>query len=419
MTRASSEFQVFAKPVGAHCNLDCSYCYYLEKKDLYPHAASARMPEDLLEKYIVQHFQACPIPTVLFSWHGGESTLLGLDYFRKIVALQRRHCPPGREFVNDIQTNGTLLDEQWARFLATEGFSVGLSLDGPAEWHDRCRVSKGGKPTHAQVVAAYQLLRRFGVDCTVLCVVSDANVHRPLEVYRFFKDLGAHYLVFLPLVRRTQEGGLTSDSVPAEAFGEFLCAVFDEWLRHDVGHVYIQMFEEAVRTAQGEEHTLCVFRRTCGELPVLEHNGDFYSCDHFVDKDHFLGNLREVSLLQVLEGAPQRAFGRAKWDSVPRQCHGCDVLEYCNGGCPKDRMPASPDGVPGVNILCAGYRRFFRHARPAVRRLAGLISSGRPAEHIAESSRNTGPGRNDPCPCGSGKKFKKCCRNGGQTTVSR
>ena len=414
MVTASTEFQVFVKPIGAACNLDCRYCYYLEKQQLYPKDAPLRMPEDLLEDYIAQHIAACPIPTVLFSWHGGEPTLLGVDYFRRIVEIQRRHRISGREIVNDLQTNGTLLDEEWCRFLAAEGFYVGLSLDGPRELHDAYRVSKGGKPSHAQAINGLQLLQRYGIHCDVLCVVHAGNVGHPLAVYRFFKEAGIRHLVFLPLVKRAEDGGVTAETVAAQAYGAFLCAVFDEWVREDIGRINVLNFEEAARPEQGAEHALCVFRPTCGELPVLEHNGDFYSCDHFVDPEHRLGNIRDRSLIEVLEDPAQRAFGQAKRDSLPHSCRICAVLDCCNGGCPKDRFVGAPDGESGANYLCAGYKAFFTHARPAMRRLASYVQTGRSIEGFAKlirsaDAKGSTAGRNDPCPCGSGRKYKKCC----------
>lgn len=421
MVTASTEFQVFVKPIGAACNLDCRYCYYLEKQQLYPADASRRMPEDLLEHYIAQHIAACPIPTVLFSWHGGEPTLLGVDYFRKIVEIQRKFRIAGREIINDLQTNGTLLDEEWCRFLAAEGFYVGLSLDGPRELHDSYRVSKGGKPTHAQVVEGLHQLQRFGIHCDALCVVHAGNVGHPQAVYRFFKEAGIRHLVFLPLVMRADGGGVTAESVPAEAFGAFLCTIFDQWIREDIGRINVLMFEEAARPEQGAEHAVCVFRPTCGELPVLEHNGDFYSCDHFVDRAHHLGNIRDRSLISVLEDPAQRAFGLAKRDALPRNCRHCDVLDYCNGGCPKDRFVRSAEGESGTNYLCAGYKAFFTHARPYMRQLASYVRTGQPIEGFAArvraaDARAATAGRNDPCPCGSGRKYKKCC--GGERSAA-
>ncbi|MBI2538318.1 MAG: anaerobic sulfatase maturase [Deltaproteobacteria bacterium] len=413
---AAREFQVMAKPIGPICNLDCTYCYYLKKEYLYPKGESFRMSEELLEKYILQHIQASPKPMISFAWHGGEPTILGLDYFRKIVELQRKHQPSGRRIVNGIQTNGTLLDEEWGRFLAEEGFYVGLSLDGPQELHDGYRVTKGQKPTFKQVMGAYKLLRRHKVHVDLLCVVHNLNVHHPIQVYRFFKEMGVEYLQFLPLVERLENGGgVSQQTAPAEAFGTFLCAVFDEWVRQDVGKIVVQIFDEAARPALGMEHALCIFRETCGDVVVLEHNGDFYSCDHFVTPEYRLGNIRETHLAELIESPAQRNFGAAKRDTLPRYCRECPVRDMCNGGCPKDRFIKTPDGEEGLNYLCAGYKKFFLHSREPLRKLAALWRNGEPIEKLMQivqaedvkASPQTG--RNDPCPCGSGKKYKRCC----------
>lgn len=412
------EFQVvMAKPGGAVCNLDCRYCYYLAKRDLYPGGEPFRMSAGLLESYVVQHIDASSGPAVTFAWHGGEPTILGLDYFRTIVTLQRKHRPPGRRIINSVQTNGTLLDEAWCRFFAAEEFLIGLSLDGPQELHDRYRVTRGGKRTWKDVVRGLRLLQTHGVRHDVLCVVHDANAGFPTTVYRFFKELGVQSLQFLPLVERSVSApeGVSDRTVGPEAFGAFLCAIFDEWIRNDVGRITVQIFDEAVRGACGLEHALCIFRETCGDVPVLEHNGDFYACDHFVDPAHRFGNIRETPLAALLACPPQLAFGLTKRASLPRACRDCDVLGLCNGGCPKDRFVRAPDGEEGLNYLCDGYRRFFAHSRPALRQLAALWRSGQPATRVMEWARATDTeararaGRNDLCPCGSGRKYKKCC----------
>lgn len=415
MATASREFQVMVKPIAAACNLDCSYCYYLEKKDLYPKAKLFRMPDAVLESYIAQHIAACPTETISFSWHGGEATLLGLDYFQRIVELQRKHLPAGRTIRNGMQTNGTLLDEEWCRFLAAERFAIGLSLDGPEALHDCYRYAKNGKATHAQVLQAYRMLREHGVQTDVLCVVHDQNVRQPAAVYRFFKDLGVEYLQFLPLIMRSKDGGFSAETVPAQAYGEFLCAIFHEWIRHDIGRIVIQNFDEAAKPFFGMEHALCIWRETCGDVVVVEHNGDFYSCDHFVDKDHHLGNIAETPLAELLEKPALREFGRNKRDSLPDYCLKCEVLSLCNGGCPKDRLIRTPDGEEGLNYLCAGLKTFFGYTAPFLQRMGalwrangsldGLMAQLR-QEDVA-ASRHTG--RNDPCPCGSGRKYKKCC----------
>lgn len=420
MAQASHPYQIFAKPIGAACNLRCDYCYYLKKEALYADEGSIRMPDDVLEEFIVQHIQTTPDPVVLFSWHGGEPTLLGLDYFQKIVGLQRKHQPAHRRIVNGIQTNGTLLDEEWCRFLAAEGFGVGISLDGPEELHDGYRLTRGGEPTHRRAMRGYDLLRKHGVPCDVLCVVHPRNVQHPLEVYRFFKRIKASYIGFLPLVESLQDqsGTVSSRTVLPESFGAFLCAIFDEWLNHDVGQIKIQIFEEAAATALGQDHSLCIFKKTCGDVPVLEHNGDFFSCDHFVDEAHCLGNIRETPLVDLIEDPRQAAFGRAKWDTLPRYCRECEVLSLCHGGCPKDRILLTSDGEAGLNYLCAGYKRFFTHCRRFLEQLSGLRAreshetqrTSLPAKSIRTDSK---VGRNDPCPCGSGRKYKKCCMGKG------
>ncbi len=421
MVKASRELQVFTKPAGSICNLDCHYCYYLKKEHLYPKGESLSMSEDILEEYIVQHIDAFPGPVINFSWHGGEPTILGLEYFRKIVALQGKHLPPDQRITNAIQTNGTLLDEDWCRFLAAEDFAVGISLDGPQEIHDRYRVTKNGNPTHTQAIRGYKLLQKHRIPNDLLCVVNSHNVQYPTQVYRFFKQIGATYLGFLPLVEtqparhgRASEDGVSQRSVPAEAFGSFLCTIFDEWMSKDIGHLKVQIIEEAARIAFGQEHSLCIFRKTCGDVPVIEHNGDFFSCDHFVDPKHHLGNIQESPLVTFLESPAQKAFGQAKWDTLPHYCQVCEVLDMCHGGCPKNRILHTPDGESGLNYLCEGYKRFFTHCRPFVEELAALWQRQtrereRVPEQVAIKRAKPKTGRNDPCPCGSGRKYKKCC----------
>jgi uncharacterized protein len=405
--QVSREFQVFVKPAGPLCNLDCHYCYYLDKRSLYPEASAFRMEESLLEEYIVQHIEAAPGPATAFSWHGGEPTILGVDYFRKVVGLQRKHKPPGRRIVNGIQTNGVLLDEEWCRFLASEEFSVGLSLDGPAELHDAYRVTRGGQPTHKQTLRGFDLLLKHGVPTDIVCVVHNLNVQQPLTVYRFFRDIGCRYLGFLTVVEPAPETetGVSPHTPSAEAYGSFLCRIFDEWIERDTARMTVQIIEEASRPPRGLEHSLCVFRETCGQIPVLEHNGDFFPCDHFVDREHRLGNIRERPLSELLESPAQRAFGEAKRNALPRYCRECETLAMCNGGCPKYRFIRTPDGEPGLNYLCAGLKRFFLHSRAP---LARMVSRQQPQ---AGGDRTAAPkaGRNDPCPCGSGRKYKKCC----------
>ena len=412
------DFQVFVKPAGAACNLACRYCYYLEKAELHPAPGLPRMPSDLLESYIAQHLAASDGPVTRFSWHGGEPTVLGLDYFRRIVELQRRHRPPGRQIANGIQTNGLLIDDAWARFFAAEGFGVGLSLDGPADLHDACRVTRGGEPTHAAAMRALERLQRHRVAHDILCTVHDVNVRHPLRVYRFFRQAGVRTLSFLPVVEPDPASpvGVTPHTVPAGAYGEFLCAIFDEWAARDTDRIEVQAFEEATRPARGLDHSLCTLRETCGDIPVVEHTGDVYSCDHFVNAAHRLGNLRESRLGDLVASPAQRAFGLAKRDTLPRQCRECDVLAQCGGGCPKDRFLRTENGEAGLNYLCPAFRRFYRHVAPFAARvgaghrkptLAELVPDDPGATRAAVAPARAG--RNDPCPCGSGRKFKQCC----------
>ena len=416
MVKASREFQVFAKPIGSICNLDCHYCYYLKTEHLYPKDESFRMSDKILEEYIIQHIDASPEPVIRFSWHGGEPTVLGLDYFRKIVALQRKHQPSNRRITNGMQTNGILLDEDWCRFLAAEGFAVGLSLDGPQEMHDRYRLTKDKKPTHEQTMRGYKLLEQHRVYTDILCVVNARNVQHPTQVYRFFKQINAQYISFLPLVYLQPDAGsgVSHITVPAEDWGVFLCTIFDEWRDQDIGQIKVQIFEEAARTAFNQEHSLCIFRPTCGDIPVVEHNGDFYSCDHFVDAEHHLGNIQEIPLVELLESPAQRAFGKAKLEDLPRYCQECEVRAMCHGECPKNRFLKTPHGEAGLNYLCAGYKRFFTHCQPFVSEVAvqwsrQTLDRQIPPERAAGSRTSPKPGRNDPCPCGSGLKYKKCC----------
>jgi uncharacterized protein len=360
------EFQVFAKPAGPSCNLGCDYCYYLDKAKLFGEDRFYRMPDDVLETYIRQHIEASAESVITFSWHGGEPLLAGLDFYRKAIAIQQKYCPPGKKFINGMQTNGTLLDDKWCSFLAGEHFVVGISVDGPEELHNRFRKAKDGKGSFKKVLHGYDLLVLHGIDPEILCVVNAENVKHPLEVYRFLKMLGAGFLTFIPLVEKLTNGhiGVSQRSVPAKAFGNFLCAIFDEWVAKDIGKIKVQIFEEALRTAFNQEHTLCIFKPVCGGVPVVEHNGDLYSCDHYVNGKHLLGNIRDIALTGILVCDEQQAFGKAKQLTLPRFCINCEVLPMCNGECPKNRFIRTPDGEPGLNYLCAGYKSFFNHCRP-------------------------------------------------------
>jgi uncharacterized protein len=408
MVKASRDFQVFVKPGGSACNLSCDYCYYLSKGALYAESEVVRMPSNVLESYIRQQIEASPTEVIRFSWHGGEPTLLGLEYFRRIIALQHKYQSRGQRILNGIQTNGMLLDEDWCRFLADEHFTVGLSLDGPEDIHDLHRRGKRGRRTYRRVMRAFDLLQIHRVQTDILCVITAQSVRQPERLYRFFKRIGAGYLCLLPLVvqKRQSAMAVSTDSVPAEAYGRFLCTIFDKWKMGDIGQIKVEIFEEAARTAFGLEPAICIFRPICGDVPVIERNGDFYSCDHFVDLEHRLGNIREVHLSELLESSAQRAFGSAKKKTLPYYCQICQVRVMCNGGCPKDRFIISPHDEPGLNYLCAGYKRFFTHCQPFLDSLSSLQHTR--SQPQAESV-DYKIGRNDPCPCGSGRKYKKCC----------
>jgi len=368
MSEAFREFQIFVKPAGAICNLRCSYCYYLEKKSLYSGDHRCLMSEEILEKYVIQHISATTEKIITFSWHGGEPLLAGIDFFRKAVELQKLHKPAGKEILNGLQTNGTLLDDDWCRFLSEENFAVGISIDGPADLHNKFRLTRDGKGSFEKVLEGFNLLKSYGVLPEILCVVNAENVDHPKEIYNLFKSLEVRYIAFLPLVEKNtvSPSGVTEKSVPSEKFGQFLCAIFDEWVENDIGRIKIQIFEEAIRTAFNQDHTLCIFKKNCGGVPVVEHTGDFYSCDHYVNSSNLLGNIRDHSLADFLDSKKQKEFGLIKSQSLPQYCLNCEVLSMCNGECPKNRFISAPDGEPGLNYLCPGYKIFFNHCRPFV-----------------------------------------------------
>ena len=372
MNEPSREFQVFAKPVGAECNLSCRYCYYLKKKELSGDRRFSRMKDETLENYIVQHIEASTGPIIFFSWHGGEPTLAGLDFYRKVVNLQNRYVHPGRTIINGIQTNAILLNDDWGKFLADEGFFAGISIDGPEELHNKYRISKDNNGSFRKTLNGYELLRKHSVQTELLTVVSPGNAKYPLEVYRFLKTLGSNYLTFLPLVERDHESESEAGSlsVAADDFGSFIIAIFDEWAAKDIGAIKIQIFEEAARVAFKQEHSLCIFKKTCGGVPVVEHNGDFYSCDHYVDREHIVGNINQTLLAEMLDSEVQKKFGYAKLLTLTRYCLACEVLEMCNGECPKNRFIMTPSGEHGLNYLCPGYKKFFNHIRPFVDSIA-------------------------------------------------
>ncbi|MBN2633783.1 MAG: anaerobic sulfatase maturase [Bacteroidales bacterium] len=361
-------FQIFIKPVGAACNLQCRYCYYLEKASLFEGQRPGVMNDETLETCIKQHFEASADDTVMFSWHGGEPLLAGISFFRKATELQKKYKPAGKNVINGIQTNGTLLNDEWCRFFREENFIIGISIDGPEVFHNRYRLSSSGHGSFEMAMGGYDLLYNYGITTEILCVVSSSNSSDPLRIYNFFKSAGARYLTFLPLVVRDQSSltGVTEDSVAPAEFGKFLAAIFDEWIEKDIGSITVQVFEEALRPAFDREHTLCIFKPECGRVPVVERNGDFYSCDHFVDPEHLVGNINDNTIIRLLNDPRQLSFGRAKSLTLPRYCRECEVLVMCNGECPKNRFIRTPDGEPGLNYLCEGYKLFFNHCRPFI-----------------------------------------------------
>jgi len=431
-TRPARPFHVMAKPSGPICNLDCHYCFYLEKERLYPGTGDWAMPEAVVDAFVRQHIEAHPHPVVSFAWQGGEPTLLGVDFFERVVERQARYAG-GRRVENAIQTNGILLDDRWGAFLARHEFLVGLSIDGPASLHDLYRRDRGDRPTFDAVMRGLEVLTRHRVAFNTLTVVHRENARRPLDVYRFLREIGSGFMQFIPVVERLAErpgadglalvepdsparARVTPWSVEPEAYGEFLCAIFDEWVRHDVGRVFVQQFDVALEAWSGLPSSVCVFAETCGRAVALEHNGDVYSCDHYVYPEHRIGNVLTGSLRAAVDSPAQAAFGDAKRDRLPVECRECEVRFACHGECPKHRFAPSRDGSHDLNYLCAGYKRFFRHVDAPMRFMAGELAHQRPPANVmrwigdqdlAVALRTAG--RNDPCPCGSGKKVKRCC----------
>ncbi len=381
-------FHVMLKPRGAICDLDCAYCYYLSKEKLYP-GSDFLMDEAVLESFTRQYIQAQPAPEVVFEWQGGEPLLMGLEFFKRAIALQRKYERPGMRTVNTIQTNGLHLDDEWCRFFKEHEFLIGISLDGPAQLHDAYRVDKGGRPTFEGVLKGLQLLQQHGVEYNVLTTVHAANAGHPLEVYRFLRDeANTRFVQFIPIVQRDNDSGfqegnhVTNRSVTGRQYGEFLVAIFNEWVQRDVGRVFVQLFDVALAAWVGHPPGLCIFQETCGAALAIEHTGDLYSCDHFVEPRHLLGNVQNTPLVQLVGSREQAAFGEAKRDTLPRYCQACEVRFVCNGGCPKNRILETPDGEPGLNYLCEGYRRFFNHVDPAMRFMANALRAGQPPAGI-------------------------------------
>lgn len=427
-------FHLLAKPSGSTCNIDCTYCFFLSKEALYPNEKS-RMSAATLEQYIRQLLESHRTPHVTIAWQGGEPTLMRREFFEVAVQMVEQHRQPGQTVQHTFQTNGILLDDEWCEFFKRHDFLVGLSVDGPREIHDRYRVDRLGRGTFDKVMDGWRLLRNHRVEFNILCTVNAANEQHGRAVYQFFRDeLGAKWVQFIPIVERateatlaianqgwsdvpgrkrllyTQTGTLVTErSVGSEQYGRFLIDVFEEWVRHDVGTVFVQLFDVTLEAFFGR-HLLCIHAPTCGYGPALEHNGDLYSCDHFVEPDHLLGNIHTTHMVELIASPKQRAFGQAKRDSLTTQCQECKVRHLCNGGCPKDRFSLSRDGEPGQNYLCAGLELFFMHTGPAFSAMAQLLqrdlSPSDVMQTVVAEDERRGPYAS--CPCGSGKKFRFC-----------
>ncbi len=436
-TNAPPRIHVLAKPTGAACNLACAYCFFLDKELLYP-GSRFRMSDEVLEAFIRQLIEAHGGNEVTVAWQGGEPTLMGLDFYRRAIELQKKHARPGMTFENTMQTNGTLLDDEWCEFFKENDYLIGISIDGPRHLHDTYRLDKGGGPTFDRVMRGLRLLQKHGVEHNILVAVNRTNADYPLEVYRFLRDEArTAWIQFIPVIERIDNEGHTiyqkgtrvsGRSVRPEQFGRFLIQIFDEWVRHDVGQVYVQTFEAAVRNwLRMPSSGMCVFEPTCGLGLALEHNGDLYSCDHFVEPDYLLGNIMEGAggetspLLEMVLSERQRQFGRDKRDKLPRYCRECDVRFACHGECPKNRFATTPRGEGGLNYLCTGWKAFFHRIDEPLQTLTTLMRMGRPASEImGVMARKEGEWQetltrfrarkqfDDPCPCGSGLAFGEC-----------
>lgn len=380
-------FVVMAKPVGSRCNMRCAYCYYLDKGQFSAHATQSRMSYALLEKLIRQTIAASAGPVVSFVWHGGEPTMAGLDFYKKAVELQRKYLPRGWQAWNNLQTNGLLLNDAWCRFLKENHFDVGLSIDGSAPVHDKNRRDRGGAGTYARVRQTARRLQAAGIQPDLLCTVNADSAADPLGVYRGLRELGTGWMQFIPIVVRDPDGNLTPESVTPEGYGEFLCAVFDEWLCHDLGQLDVQLFAETARIWAGAEASLCWMAPTCGRVLIAEEDGAVYSCDHFVDDAHRLGNFAAARLDTLANAPAQITFGNAKQATLTAACRRCPWLACCNGACPKDRFGLSEDGEPGHYFLCAGLKRFFAHAHGPMQQAMALSRQGRTPTEIREQMR--------------------------------
>ena len=392
---------VMLKPAGALCNLACDYCYYLEKAKLYQESPKHVMSDELLEKFIEEYINSQTMQEVLFTWHGGETLMRPLSFYRKAQALQKRYAR-GRQIVNCIQTNGTLLTDEWCRFFHDNQWLVGISIDGPQEFHDEYRKNKQGRPSFVKVMQGINLLKKHNVEWNAMAVVNDYNADYPLEFYHFFKELDCHYIQFAPIVERIaphadgrhlaavdeeSKEGLADFSITPRQWGNFLCSIFDEWVRQDVGNYYIQLFDSTLANWVGEQPGICTLAKTCGHAGVMEFNGDVYSCDHFVFPQYKLGNIYSNTLAEMMYGERQQKFGQAKYTALPAQCKKCPYLFACNGECPKNRFCKTTDGEPGLNYLCQGYYRFFDHAAPYMDFMKRELQANRAPANVMEAIR--------------------------------
>jgi len=429
--RLSDSFHIMAKPTGAICNLDCEYCFYLEKEKLYPSVKNWAMPDDVLEKYVKEFIQSQKVPEIIFAWQGGEPTLLGIDFFKKAVKLQKKYAD-GKEVENTFQTNGILLNDEWCSFFSENNFLIGLSIDGPREIHDKYRIHKGGQPSFDKVIIGLEYLKKHEVEFNTLTCVQKDNSYKPLEVYEFLKEIGSMFMQFIPIVERKslkeaselklvqpsykEEAAVTDWSVEPLQYGKFLMENFDRWVRNDVGKYFIQIFDVSLGLWHGLGSSLCVFKETCGQALAMEHNGDVYSCDHFVYPENKLGNIMEESLNKIVDSEQQLQFATDKKTKLPQFCIGCDVRFACNGECPKHRFIKTPDGEEKLNYLCAGYKYFFHGIALYMRFMSNELAKKRPPANVMSWAKEKDKGfpginisRNDPCICGSGLKFKNCC----------
>ena len=393
---------VMLKPAGAHCNLACKYCYYLEKNNLYQNSNHHLMSDEMLEQFTREYIEAQTMPQVLFTWHGGEPLMRSIDFYKKALALQKKYAH-GKQIDNVIQTNGTLLTDEWCEFFAQNHWLVGISIDGPQEYHDHYRVTPAGKPSWEKVMQGISLLKKHRMEWNAMAVVNAYNAEHPLEFYHFFRDNGCQYLQFTPIVERLTEhedgrtlASLADDreipladaSVTPQQWGNFLCTIFDDWVRHDVGKTFVEIFDCTLANWMGVLPGICAYSKECGHAGVMEHNGDVYSCDHFVFPEYKLGNIREQSLIDMLYGEKQQAFSRLKHTSLPRQCKECDIEFACHGECPKNRFEKDKYGEPGLNYLCQGYYQYYTHVAPYMDFMKRELLAQRPPANIMNVLKN-------------------------------